>query len=500
MRSKELSAAWKSYLCVAILALVTACANFPAVHPAQKDADASGERSSGSEILGDQFSVLSSPVSQDLLEIHGLVVSGGSLVALASTAESRARTVLRSDDGGVNWTQAESIPDIADLTSSSYVTVSLMAAGNWLVAVRSGERTDSVLSPEQSVAISSDAGSTWRLVDLPVPDGALPVVSSATEVDGRLVLGGTTQTVRDGDDPGRAQAYDAALWVNADTATQFERLATATFDGIAFNQQILQLVLFDGQLIAIGTDSTSDPNYPPPPVVAWASTDGGQSWAQMAGLLGPGGFHEDLRPALVIGDSLVLRFAESQMALASGSNTWLDRPHDGYSSHADELALPDGGTAVTWTDREACEQGCSIGYAGRIQDETVQPTRLDSIADCAHPALEEDPEDPQVEPHAPGLIGDQVTALVACGWGAGLAFSGDGGESWTTAQLYESGADGEMLSVIRCYDPQDFYGAAYVYLPDQDALVALMMVSSTFTTSQDGGISGRIVALRISSP
>lgn len=260
-------------------------------------------------------------------------------------------------------------------------------------------------------------------------------------------------------------------------------LAASQLQGVPFNQEITELLAFDGRLIAVGEDSAADP-YNPPSRVAWESRDRGVSWSPMAGLPVPeNGYHS---AAIVSGGTLVLPIDDFRMALAKGTSTWVrQRLPDGFPADVDEATLPDGSVALTWTDPGECDDGCPTAYGGRVEDGTLNATEL-SFDDCDNDLEEEG----YTVVHAPGRVGDQVIALAGCYDGddfvSSLAVSQDGGLSWATARLTEFALPhGRDLS---------FYDANFLFLADDGVLVALMSV--TGTDSPDGA---QIVALRISA-
>lgn len=430
------------------------------------------------------------------------------MVALASTEAHPAGIIVRSDDGGLNWSQFETpLPDAIEGLDEELALspgTGLVAAGSWLVAFRSvafaGNRE---LFGEQAVAVSHDLGATWQLVDLPAPTGSEPFVWTATEVDGRLVLGGATQVVLDLPDQGYdsveglEQAYDAAFWVSGDPVAGFERLAAAQFDGTPDAQRISELVVFDGRLIALGGEtgdpcpqtSISSPERCPPlklPRVAWESRDGGVSWSPMNGLpLDNPRFRADVgyrgvRPSMIIDGSLVTRTGGPLVALAPGSSNWVPTPLFGSMPDGDGVALTDDSAALTWNEDNACD--CSIAYAGRAEDGGVVAQTELAFDDCRD-------QSPRggTRSRAPGLIGGLVGGLASCddlgSQVASLAYTLDGGTSWETARLGDFAPDGSDLVGV----------PAFLFLPEQGGvLIALLSVLGS--DSRDGA---RIAALRI---
>lgn len=474
------SAPWWALLCISVLGIVTGC----------RDWSPNGLPGNG-EFFDGLFTVESSLVGEEPMVIEDLVSIGGWLVALASTHGALAGTILRSDDGGLSWSQSQDLPplDGADAPEAGVWEANLIVAGSWLVAVRSTDISGE-LSGQQAVAISRDHGVSWQPLDLPVPIGMMPLVWTATDVDGRLVLGGANQVAGRLVNPDILDhALDAALWItdlSAAPDAEPRMLAASQFQGVPFNQEITELLAFDGRLIAVGEDSAADP-YNPPSRVAWESRDRGVSWSPMAGLPVPeDGYHS---AAIVSGGTLVLPIDDFRMALAKGTSTWVRQrlpdgfpfDADGLPSDADEVTLPDGSVALTWTAWE-CDDGCPTAYGGRVEDGTLNATEL-SFDDCDND-LEEG-----TKVHAPGRVGDQVIALADCYDGddfvSSLAVSQDGGLSWATARLTEFAPPGRDLS---------FYDANFLFLADDGVLVALMSV--TGTDSPDGA---QIVALRISA-
>jgi len=478
MRLPGRSRTRSALLCLAVLLAVTGCGRSPA------------------DEIEDLFSVAVSPVSADRMTVHDMVQVGPSLVALASTDTRPAGFALRSDDGGLSWNQFETpLSDAIDgfdidfaLTPGTH----LLLAGSWLVAFRYTSILDEVgSSGQQAVAVSDDLGSTWQLIDLPAPAGSVPFVWTAAEVDGRLTLGGTVQAAGDFTRAGYDQdafdalieAYDAALWVSSDPGSGFERLAAPQFDALPAAQLIRELVPFDGRLIALGGDSAfAAPQccYLVAPTVAWESRDGGASWSPMAGLRQPGSGYARGPAAVVIDGRLVLRTGADRAELAPGSSTWTIQPlPEEYWPDADQIALPDGSAASTWSEDAACD--CSVAYGGRLEDNALvarTPLRFD---DC-----EDESVRGWTEAYPPGLIGDRVGALASCDdrgvQVASLAYSLDGGTSWETSRLNRFAPERSDLTI-----------ESFLFLPEDGVLVALLSVLSS--SSEKGGL----VSLRISS-
>lgn len=466
-------------LCVAALGLISACGEWPG---------------SGSANIDGQFSVESSLASPDQLVLHDLVQAGEALVALASTNGRPAGTVLRSEDGGLSWTEIQTpLPDAFEGFESDAIgpgTV-LMVAGSWLVAVRATSRVDGYQGSslgQQAVAVSADFGLTWQLVELPAPAGSEPLVWTASEVDGRLVLGGATQVLSDlPADSDEAfdivgQAYDAAVWVSNGPIAGFERLAASQFDGLPDAQRITQLVVFDGRLIAIGGDSAGLNEgccYQSFPTAAWESADSGETWSQMAGLPLIDSFGSP--PAFVSEEGLILRPGYERYILAPGASAWRSEPEfdDLAGQSTAEISLPDGSVALTFSADQACD--CSRAFGGRVQDGRLALSEF-SFDDCQDESHRGD-----TKVYGPGLVGDRVAAMASCddrgAQVASLAYSGDGGASWDTARLADFAPDGSDLAV------ED-----YVFLPEEGVLVALLSVLGTST--EDGS---QIIALRISA-
>jgi hypothetical protein len=458
--------------------------------------DQSGER--GNSTIDGLFTVAASPVSEDRLVVDGMVEIEGSLVALASSDSRPAGPVFRSDDGGLSWNESETpLPDaIAGFDYQDHdfsPGAGLVVAGHWLVAFRSTstvELTGDVRSfGQQAVAVSDDLGATWQLVDLPAPPGAEPFVWTAADVDGRLVLGGATQLVtdlpadRDEAFDVLSEAYDAAFWMSSDPAAGFERLAVPEFDGVPGAQLIGELVAFDGRLIAIGGDTTqAEPGccYLNPLTVAWESSDGGASWAPMGGLPLPVRGYRGAPRSVLIDGELVLRTGLERVSLSPGSSSWAIQPlPDEYWPDADQIALPDGAAATTWSENGGCD--CSVAFAGRLEDGAVVSRTELGFDDCQDESIRG-----STASYAPGLIGDQVAALASCDdrgiQPASLAYSADGGMTWATERLTRFAPNGGDLAV-----------ESFVFLPEERVLVALLSVLSS--PAQAGGL----VALRISS-
>lgn len=487
-------------LCVAALGLMSSCGPGPL--------NGSPEEGSVSTNIDGQFSVESTPATPDRLVIHDLVQAGEALVALASTKGRPAGTVLRSEDGGLSWTEIQTpLPDAIEGFEHDHVgpgTV-LMVAGSWLVAVRATSATSPMDDPQfmgqQAVAVSADFGLTWQLVELAAPAGSEPLVWTAIEVDGRLVLGGGTQVLTDlpvypeESDDILGQAYDSALWASSDLALGFERLAASQFDGLPDAQMITELVIFDGRLIAIeGASGVLSEQccyrYGSRVTVAWESADGGGTWSPMDGLSVPDGFQ--IIPAFVTEEGLILRLnGDERFILAPGASAWRSEPQfadlAGYGAeqiglgagYAEEIALGDGLIALTFNATGGCD--CSVAYGGRVGDGRLTISEL-SFRDC-----QDESRRGETEVYGPGLIGDRVAAMSSCDdrgtQVASLAYSGDNGMSWDTVRLAEFAPDGSDLAV------ED-----YVFLLEDGVLVALLSVLGTAT--EDGS---QIMALRISA-
>lgn len=483
---------WLAPLCLVLLLLVTACKGGE-TNTSESDAAGSSPR---------DLTVTTNLVGEEPFAIHDLVKVGDSLVALATSQGGPGATVLRSDDGGQTWSQFATpladaisgpcppIDGVCGFTSCALIGpgCDLMAAGPWLVAVRSsGYINHSEALDQQAVFVSADVGTTWELVDLPIPAGSQPFVWTAAEVDGRLILGGTTLPFFTSDDRLRPVNVlpppipDAALWESADPLSGFERLAEQEFDGVPGSQRISRLVSFDGRLIAIGAESPSDFSGCCLEVqtTAHESSDGGGSWSPMSGLPeSPFEFIDD-RP-VVVGANLVLRSYPDQVVLEPGSSRWEVRlTPEGISEPFNEVALGDGSTAVTWTVTSACD--CSIGNVGRVEDgELVSESEL-RFDFCPGDELTR----PDTSVAAPGLIANQVVALANCSGEAALAYSRDGGQNWATQPLTDSSGNGGLLVEV------------YRIFPEDGVLIALMSVLGTEQTGNESDSLSQIVAVRV---
>jgi len=131
------------------------------------------------------------------MTVHNMVQVEDSLVALASTDDQPAGLILRSDDGGLSWSQFETpLPEAIDgfdVNPALRPGPDLVLAGSWLVSFRSTSVVDEFGSVgQQAVAVSDDLGTTWQLADLPAPAGTEPFVWTAAEVDDRLIPAGSS--------------------------------------------------------------------------------------------------------------------------------------------------------------------------------------------------------------------------------------------------------------------------------------------------------------------
>jgi len=413
------------------------------------------------------YTVERTVVSEDALRVHDLIRVENSLIALASTADRRAGTVLRSEDEGRTWLEFQTpLADAIDgspTIGAGYPRTGLVAAGPWLVAFRSDLFDQQSPFYRQAVAVSRDLGTTWRLLDLPRPEGSGAIVRTAVAVDGRLILGGETQTLAAVPTDSnaafevRGQAYDAAFWVG-DEIAGFQRLGATQFVGVPNAQMIWDLVAFDDRLVAVGGVDNTDAQccFLEMFTVAWESRDGGSSWVAMPGLPLPGSRNgSDLRPLLIDGQ-LIVRMDNAQAMLTQGSSTWQKRPlPESYWSHAEEVALADGSSALTWSEDVACD--CSVAFGGRLDD--GQSTRAElEFDDCEDDSVRGD-----TRVVAPVLVGDAVLALATCGDDVWLASSLDGGISWDMQPL--PGYDGDRTAVAI---------AGFAVLPDGDSIVVLL--------------------------
>jgi len=422
-------------------------------------------------------------VSEDEFEVHDVVESKGSLLALASTRDHRAGTILRSDDGGLRWTQmptplADAIPAFDPHCSGAELETGLIVTGSWIVALRSDtyEVDNCIVVREQAVAISADLGQTWELIDLPAPAATEPRVWAATEVDGRLVLGGGTlaegQIPEDTfEDEYRVlgQAYDAALWVSEEPSVGFERLAAGQLDGLPGYQEFTELVAFDGRLFAVGN-----------PI--WQSADGGLSWSPMDDVEALPWTWGAEPPAIVGEDELLI----GGNALVRGSSTWASRrlPKDVFPG-AGELLLPDGTSALTWN--EDWPDDASVAAAGRLVEGEVVGSEL-AFHNCGDSS-----EQGSTGVLGPGFVGDGIAALASCSDRGravtSLAHSQDAGQSWDTTRLTDYAPAGGDLILV-----------SYVFVPEDAVLIALMkgaIYESEYDDETRSSVS-QIIALRIS--
>lgn len=423
------------------------------------------------------YTVERTVVSEDALRVHDLIRVENSLIALASTAERRAGVIFRSDDEGLTWREFQT--PLADAIDGSppigvgFPRTGLIAAGRWLVAIRSDLFDARSPFYRQAVAVSRDLGSTWRLLDLPRPEDSGAIVRTAVEVDGQLILGGETQTLAAvPSDPAtafeiRRQAYDAAFWIG-DEIAGFQRMAAGQFDGLPSAQIIRELVIFDDRLIAIGGSSEFvDPQccFLDLRTVAWESRDGGSSWVAMPGLSFPGSpGSTDLR-ALLIDGQLILRVDSAQAALARGVSSWQERSlPEGYWTLAEEVELPNDSSALTWSQDEACD--CSVAFGGQLRDGRLTRVELE-FDDCEDDSVRGD-----TRVAAPVLVAGRVVTFATCGDDVWLASSLDGGVSWDMQPL--PGYDGDKTAVAI---------AGFAVLPDERSIVALLVEGPDETLS-----------------
>lgn len=491
-------------LCLAMVVVMSGCDGWG---PGAADLDRGSDGSSGAD-----FTISTTLVSEDRLYVQDLVQVQDSLVALATTEGSPGGLLLRSGDGGLSWSEFPT--PLPDAISGSCPPIygncgwtscsggigpgcDLMAAGPWLIAVRSsGSANHSLTLDRQAVFISEDHGTTWQLVDLPAPPGTAPFVWTAVEVDGRLMLGGTTLAFFAPGDHATLLAPaadpDVALWVSSDPATGFDRLAARQFDGVSGSERINELIRFEDRLIAVGAQSHvsyAGCCLEAVQVVAHQSRDNGVSWQPMTGLPADALELVDAAPTLVDGN-LVIRAWPGQVVLEPGSDRWTVRPERGglFAPFANEVGLPDGSIAVTWDDQPAgCE--CSLAYAGHIEDE-----RLVSSSDLDFESCRSDSgANPSTRSFAPGIVGEHVVAITECDGVAWLAFSFDGAHSWDTMPLP---GPAEASSAGLAPASSGPFPQWFLFLPE-GVLVALMSIPGTLVASgPEVGLS-QIAAVRI---
>jgi len=463
-------------LCVAVLVLLTACGDWTPAAALGWETVTQVSEADDVDVgtLDEQFSVSSALVSAELLETHDMVSVEGDVVVMASSRASAAGTILRSEDGGVSWSES-TLPDDPRLADDDPGEVSgdLIAAGPWVVALQFGDTG-------QAVSISSDHGASWQPLFLPVPDGVTPVVFAAAELDGQLVLGGMATEDEHFD--------DAALWIGG--AWVFQRLPLRAFDNEPSDQMITELVHFDGRLIAVGTADRDGELK----AVAWEGRLGGLAWTDMGGLP-VSSYSGSTLPAVITGGQLALRFLDSRARLAPGSSTWVlskaTEPALIYAQ-ADELALSDGSVALTLTDSHSCSNDCSSAYGGRIDNGVLTPTDL-SVGRCGY-----DDNYYYARVSAPVLMDGQVVAVAECD-GARLVHSADGGATWTTLPLEDADPEMGPMSVLGRYSWGTF-DESVLSLPD-GALLALVQMDDTLAEAGESGFRvAQVLAMRISAP
>ncbi|RIK06164.1 MAG: hypothetical protein DCC48_06960 [Acidobacteria bacterium] len=232
--------------------------------------------------------VTGSPIS--LYEIEGELVG-------FAFERGEAITVLRSSDNGESW----SVDRPAELQPASeslrwgyqfgspggdigiyqdgpvFLTMSLLPTGTGPADLHPDPYTAPVFA-----AISTDAARTWRVVDLPGPEGWTAYPLSLAVTGERIVIGGSEATP--GEPLDSAELFDAAVWYSDDDGASWSRSDSTSLAMPSGDQEIRALVENEGTLIAAGVD-TIDAHADwqqccrwAEQIVVWLSDDAGASW------------------------------------------------------------------------------------------------------------------------------------------------------------------------------------------------------------------------------
>jgi len=399
----------------------------------------------GGHVGARAVAVIDEPLILNDVLSHGEVVIG-----LASrTMDLEGGVVVRSEDGGVSWTTAET--PLADALAEgpfSYWEIApdrpaLRGDGGWVVATRTAPVAPGSFFAVQAVAISDDVGVTWEAVELPAPDGTVGLVHAAAAVGGDLLLGGAVQELPSADEPPlggqeafeqRRAAYDAAIWRVAADGT-VTREAEVQFDGRPDAQAIRYLEVVDDRVVAFGGDAAGRPlqccflDLPP---ATWSSSDGGETWASLPGLSESptsGLYEAPTRD----GGALVLQVGIDRLRLEPGGDRWgpVVLPEEQWPD-AKAVSVGADEEVLTWVEDVACD--CAEAMGGRVGAGEVTdrvPLELPACADTSPRGFT------RVE--RPIVMGGVVVALAYCdhhgGHAVGLAWTADAGRSWDTTRL-----------------------------------------------------------------
>ncbi|HEV7720540.1 MAG TPA: sialidase family protein [Iamia sp.] len=431
-----------------------------------------------------------------------LVAVDETVIALASSVPGRADLLLRSTDGGATWDEpavafADEVPTDSNDWIIAPIAPRLLATDGLVVAVRPSDPRGGPRLHHDLLA-STDVGSTWTPLDLPVADGRSALVTGVAASDGVLLVVGMVQ-----DDAGSGvgggygehgsnaaadhlDAYDAAAWTSTDGGATFTP-ATGLGAG-APGLQAMRRVLWAGdRFVALGVDSGGLPQMGFPSVgpVSWTSPDG-RTWSPLAapdpgGLWTPGGSVD--APWIATDDGgVAIGPPGAQTTLAPGATAWTASAAAGEVVRypAGLLPLSDGSAVATLVQDSACD--CEVAHAGLVGE----GTRLWDVPELLFDDCEDTSIRGQTGVAEPYAVGDAVVALAWCNDRgrpvAAVASSIDGGAQWSTARLTDLAPDGAGDVGV----PQRPLGNRYA-VSVGDRMVVLLMVAPRRPDDADRG-------------
>ena len=198
------------------------------------------------------------------------------ILALASLPRGRAVAVGKSGNQPAVWTFSGSSWSATDLGGELGVMYDVVSARGKIFAV--GSRPDEFRQSDAVFWLRSGGG-VWRSV-------CAECRSRGRQVAYAAIAGSNGRFVAVGNDQGRDNTLDAAVWLTEDGGETWPRVAENDADLAGEHSQVMKdVVEVDGRLVAVGRDGTD--------AAVWTSTDG-TDWSRVqdADLAAPIGYLE----------------------------------------------------------------------------------------------------------------------------------------------------------------------------------------------------------------